>query len=196
MQHTAPDVAELLDEPDTSAEPIQSGSRGDTTPPPLPPPRRPEPGSLVHVGPSVAPPQRAQRAPAPEMQLVVVDRSSWLGLGALLMIGQVVGTVIAVVLVTGWRPSEPSPAKLSVNSLVAAPESQSVTTKPIETPVVPVAQTAPAPIAILAPVATPAPIAKKGKLRAAAPAPAPTEEPSPAPPEPVATRDRLFDSMF
>jgi hypothetical protein len=130
------------------------------------------------------------------MQLVVVDRSSWLGLGALLMIGQVVGTVIAVVLVTGWRPSEPSPAKLSVNSLVAAPESQSVTTKPIEIPVVPVAQTAPAPIAIPAPVATLAPIAKKSKLRAAAPAPAPTEEPSPAPPEPVATRDRLFDSMF
>jgi hypothetical protein len=155
--------------------------------------RGPELGSLVHVGPAVPPPQPAQRALVPERQSGMAGRSSWLGLGALLIVGQVVGTVIAVVLVTGWRSSEPSPAKLSVNSLVAAPEPQSVTAKPIEIPVAPVA---PTPITVPAPVATPAPVAKKGKLRAARPAPAPTGEAPATPPEPLATRDRLFDSMF
>src|SRR5688572_14493331 len=40
MQHPAPDVTGLFDEPDTSAEPVQSGTRGGTLPPPLPPPHR------------------------------------------------------------------------------------------------------------------------------------------------------------
>jgi serine/threonine protein kinase len=158
--------------------------------------RGPELGSLVHVGPAVPPSQPAQRALLPERQSVMGERSSWLGLGALLMVGQIVGTVVAVVLVTGWRPSEPSPAKLSVNSLVAAPEPQTVTAKSLEVLAAPAVQTAPAPVTMPAPVATPAPIAKKGKLRATPPAPAPSEEAPATLPEPVATRDRLFDSMF
>lgn len=164
--------------------------------------RGPELGSLVHVGPALAPPPPAQRALAPERQAVVVERSSWLGIGALLMVGQILGTVIAVVLVTGWRPSEQNPARLSVNALSAAPEAPTGIAKPVEPvtvtppPLAVVTTATPLPVAP-APESAPAPIAKKVKPRVVAPAvPPAAEEAPPAPPEPVAAREKLFDSMY
>jgi len=201
MQHLAPDAAELLDEPDTSAVTEPPGTPGGTLPPPLRnvtrSSREPELGSLVRVGPSVSPP--APRPLVQERHSVVVERSSWLGLCALLMVGQIVGTVSAAWIVAAFRPGEPSPAKLSVGGLLPAPEPQNVASKPAELTLAPGAPTAVgAPTVAVAPAALPPPATKKAKrqVEQRAPVAAPIGSPTELKPGPTAARDRLFDSMY